>query len=109
MAEFTLYTFSFPSRAERISWCLNELALDYEVVKLNPFKGEIFTHEGFKETSPLKKMPALVHHRSDGDKHMYESLAICVYKYIMIHVIVCNSFFFREDKKLKRLVKVVML
>jgi len=79
MAEFTLYTFTFPSRAERVLWCLNELELDYQLKKLDPFKGELFSEE-FAQLSPMRKMPVLIHHcPHNQDKVLIESLAINEY------------------------------
>ena len=79
MKAFTLYTFTFLSRAERVQWCLDELDLEYSLIKLDPFKGEIFTEE-FTLLNPMRKMPVLIHHQTDGsDKILTESLAILEY------------------------------
>ena len=70
----TLYAFSFPSRAERIIWALAELKLEYELIRLDPFKGEMATDE-FKALNVPAKMPVLKH----GDECYTESLAIMEY------------------------------
>jgi len=70
----TLYAYNFTSRAERVIWCLAELGLDYELIRLDPFKGDIFKPE-FLELNPNAKVPVLVH----GEKIYTESLAIMEY------------------------------
>ena len=70
----TVYAFTFPSRAERVIWCLNELGLDYHVVHLDPFKGDLYKPE-IKKLNPLRRMPIVVH----NEKVLTESLAIMEY------------------------------
>lgn len=66
-----VYAYHFRSRAERVIWAIEEAGLDYELVRLNPFKGETQTEE-FISLNPSKKIPVLI----DGDKTLTESLAI---------------------------------
>jgi glutathione S-transferase len=72
--EFTLYAFNFRSRAERVLWTLRECDLPYEVVRLDPFKGEARTPE-FLRLNPSGKVPVLVR----GDEVLTESVAIMEY------------------------------
>jgi len=74
MKKFILYAYTFRSRAERVLWTLREFEHPYEVVRLDPFKGETSTEE-FLNMNPSKKIPVLVH----GDNVMTESLAIMEY------------------------------
>jgi len=62
------------TRATRPRWLLEELGVPYELVRLDPRKGETRTPEQLK-ISPLGHVPALV----DGDLKMIESAAICLY------------------------------
>ena len=79
MAEFTLYTYTFLSRAERVLWCLDELGLSYELKKLDPMKGDIFTPE-FTRLNPMRKVPVLIHHLPDGkERVLIESIPILEY------------------------------
>ena len=71
---FTLYAYPFRSRSERVLWTLCELGLAYEVIRLDPFKGELNSPE-FIKLNPDKKMPVLVH----GEKVLTESVAIMEY------------------------------
>ncbi|MBV1881896.1 MAG: glutathione S-transferase family protein [Pseudomonadales bacterium] len=73
-AELTLYAYNIRTRAERILWGLNELNFQYNVVRLDPFKGDTNTKE-FLELNPNKKVPVLVHQ----DRVYTESLAILEY------------------------------
>jgi glutathione S-transferase len=74
----TLYGYKFISRAERIIWVLNELALPYELIRLDPFKGETLTEE-FLQLNPRAKVPVLLH----GDKILTESVAIAEYLHFL--------------------------
>lgn len=71
---FTLYAYPFRTRAERVLWALKEFDYSFEVVRLDPSKGEINTPE-FIKLNPSKKVPVLV----EGDKVLTESLAIMEY------------------------------
>ncbi len=71
---FTLYAYPFRSRAERVLWALKEYDYSFDVIRLNPAKGEINTPE-FIKLNPAKKIPVLL----DGDKILTESLAIMEY------------------------------
>ena len=72
--KFTLYAYNFRSRAERVLWTLRECELAYEVIRLDPFKGESRTPE-FLRLNPSGKIPVLV----QGDEVMTESVAIMEY------------------------------
>jgi len=70
----TLYGYTFRSRAERVLWVLEELQLEYEIIRVNPFdKSEIKSK--FLSLNPEGKVPILKH----GDKILTESLAIMEY------------------------------
>lgn len=71
---FTLYAYPFRSRSERVLWTLKEFGYSFDVVRLDPFKGETSTPE-FIKLNPAKKMPVLV----ENGKVMTESLAIMEY------------------------------
>ena len=71
---FILYAYPFRSRAERVLWTLKELGYSYDVIRLDPAKGEINTPE-FINLNPAKKIPVLV----EGEKILTESLAIMEY------------------------------
>lgn len=72
--DIVLYAYNFPSRADRVMWMLNEIELKYEVIRLDPFKGETMTDD-FKAMAPMRKIPVLIH----NDKVHTESLAIMEY------------------------------
>ncbi|NOQ34753.1 MAG: hypothetical protein GQ569_02540 [Methylococcaceae bacterium] len=72
--EFTLYAYNFRSRAERVLWLLEELQLDYQVIRLNPFSEGVKNPEILK-INPQGKMPTLLH----KDKVLTDSLAIMEY------------------------------
>lgn len=69
-----LYAYNFYSRAERVIWVLEELGYQYDLIRLDPLKGETNTPE-FIQLNPSKKIPVLVHE----DKVLTESLAIMEY------------------------------
>lgn len=69
-----LYAYNFYSRAERVIWVLEELGYQYDLIRLDPLKGETNTPE-FIQLNPSKKIPVLVHE----DKILTESLAIMEY------------------------------
>lgn len=71
---FTLYAYPFRSRAERVLWALKEFDYSFNVIRLDPAKGEINTPE-FIKLNPAKKIPVLL----DGEKILTESLAIMEY------------------------------
>ena len=70
----TLYSYNFRSRGERVMWALNETGLTYQLVRLNPLKGENRTPE-FLALNPGARIPVLVH----GEFVLTESLAILDY------------------------------
>jgi len=70
----TLYTHKFRSRAERVIWTLEELELDYGLIRLDAAKGDLQAAE-FVRLNPAGKIPVLVH----GDKVLTESLPIAEY------------------------------
>jgi glutathione S-transferase len=73
-AAITLYAHTFRSRAERVIWTLEELQLDYTLIRLDAAKGDLQAPE-FVRLNPARKIPVLVH----GDKVLTESLAIAEY------------------------------
>ena len=72
--DLTLYSYNFRSRGERVMWALNETGRDYQLVRLNPLKGENRTPE-FLALNPGARIPVLVH----GEFVLTESLAILDY------------------------------
>lgn len=79
MPEFTLYAFVFRSRAERVTWCLEELGLSFELKRLDPMKGELWS-PAFTRMNPMRKVPVLVHRLPGGDERVLcESVAIMEY------------------------------
>ncbi|HEU4384713.1 MAG TPA: glutathione S-transferase family protein [Anaeromyxobacteraceae bacterium] len=62
------------TRATRPRWMLEELGIPYELVRLDPSKGETRTAEHLLR-QPLGHVPAL----EDGPVRMFESAAICLY------------------------------
>ena len=68
---FILYAYPFRSRAERVLWTLKEFGYPYQVIRLDPFKGETQT-AAFSSLNPSRKIPVLCH----GDDVYTESLAI---------------------------------
>jgi glutathione S-transferase len=73
-SDIILYAYTFRSRAERVIWALNELELEYRLVRLDPLKGENRT-ESFLQLNPAGKIPVLVH----GETVVTESLAVMEY------------------------------
>lgn len=73
-SEFTLYAYTFRSRAERVLWTLRELDYAYAVIRLDPYKGETRTQK-FLQLNPAGKIPVLVY----GDEVLMESMAIMEY------------------------------
>ena len=61
------------TRAQRGIWMLEEAGVDYEMERVE--LGSPALPGEFLEASPMGKVPALV----DGDVHMAESAAICLY------------------------------
>jgi glutathione S-transferase len=62
------------TRSMRPRWVLEELGLPYELVRLDPKKGETRTPEHLAR-QPLGHVPVL----EDGDVRVFESMAICLY------------------------------
>jgi glutathione S-transferase len=73
-APITLYAHTFRSRAERVIWVLEELQLDYTLIRLDAAKGDLQAPE-FVRLNPARKIPVLVR----GDRVLTESLAIAEY------------------------------
>jgi len=69
-----IYGFTSRSRAERVIWALDELALDYELIRLDYNRGEHRSAE-FLQLNPLGKVPVLL----NDDKVLTESVAIIHY------------------------------
>lgn len=69
----TLY-FVPSTRSTRPRWVLEELGVPYEVVQLDPAKGETKSAE-YREIHPLGHVPAL----KDGEQVLVESAAICMH------------------------------
>jgi glutathione S-transferase len=62
------------TRATRPRWMLEELGVPFELVRLDPAKGETRSAEHLAR-QPLGHVPAL----EDGEVRMFESAAICLY------------------------------
>lgn len=62
------------TRSVRPRWVLEELGVPYQLVRLDPSKGETRAAEHLAR-QPLGHVPAL----EDGDVRMFESAAICLY------------------------------
>ncbi|MEM6639771.1 MAG: glutathione S-transferase [Pseudomonadota bacterium] len=63
------------TRASRLIWMAEEAGVDYEIVPINIHDRTIKRPAEFEIASPLGKVPAL----SDGDVHMADSAAMCLY------------------------------
>ena len=68
-----LYGFP-PTRSARVLWTLRELGVDFELVTVDPMKGE-HRQPPFLAVNPAGKLPAFV----DGDLVLTESVAIVLY------------------------------
>jgi glutathione S-transferase len=62
------------TRATRPRWMLEELGVPYQLVRLDPSKGETRTPEHLAR-HPLGHVPVL----EDGDLRIFESVAICLH------------------------------
>lgn len=62
------------TRATRPRWVLEELGVPYQLVRLDPGKGDTRSADHLAR-QPLGHVPAL----EDGDVRMFESVAICLY------------------------------
>jgi glutathione S-transferase len=62
------------TRASRPRWVLEELGVPYELVRLDPARGETRTPEHLQR-QPLGHVPVL----EDGSTRVFESSAICLY------------------------------
>ena len=69
----TLY-FVPQTRATRPRWVLEELGVPYELVQLDPAKGETKS-DAYRAMHPLGHVPAL----KDGEQTLVESAAICMH------------------------------
>ena len=69
--ELELYAYPFRSRAERVIWALDELELEYRLVRLDPSRGENRS-DAFLKLNPGGKIPVLV----QGKEVITESMAI---------------------------------
>lgn len=61
------------TRAQRGIWMLEEAQIEYQMERID--LGDTERSEEFLDASPMGKVPAIV----DGDTHMSESAAICIY------------------------------
>jgi glutathione S-transferase len=61
------------TRAQRGIWMLEEAHIEYQMERID--LGGTERSEEFLDASPMGKVPAIV----DGDTHMSESAAICIY------------------------------
>lgn len=80
-------------------WTLKEWGYDYDVIRLDPFKGETQTRE-FTDLNPSRKVPVLVH----GDEVLTESLPIMEY---LNNLSVKNSLIPREPKNIFKYRKII--
>jgi glutathione S-transferase len=62
------------TRATRPRWLLEEMGIPYDLVRLDPARGETRTPEHLAR-QPLGHVPVL----EDGGKRIFESAAICLY------------------------------
>ena len=69
-----VYGFKGRSRAERVIWALDELSLDYQLIRLDYSSGDHRSDE-FLRLNPLGKVPVLVH----DNMVLTESVAIVHY------------------------------
>jgi glutathione S-transferase len=63
------------TRSQRAIWMLEEAGVDYEMERVGLRDENRKDSAAFLAASPMGKVPAL----SDGDAHMAESAAICIY------------------------------
>lgn len=63
------------TRASRMIWMVEEAGVDYDVVRINIGDRSEPRPPEFLQASPMGKVPAL----SDGNVHMAESAAMCLY------------------------------
>ena len=63
------------TRAARAVWMLEEAGVDYQKTLIDIRDDEAKQHAGFREASPMGKVPAL----RDGDALVADSAAICLY------------------------------
>lgn len=67
--------YEFPSaRSFRPRWALQELGVPFEIVGLDPSRGDLRS-PAFLKLNPAGRIPVLV----DGERVLNESVAICVY------------------------------
>lgn len=63
------------TRSARVIWMLDELGVEYEKTLIDIRDTEAKRHAGFREASPMGKVPAL----RDGDALVADGAAICLY------------------------------
>ncbi|KAJ3254085.1 hypothetical protein HK103_007546 [Boothiomyces macroporosus] len=79
-----LFAYTSRSRAERVVWVLNELGLEYKIIRLNYANITNKESPEYKQLSlvnPNLKVPVLVHAHGNQEFILTESLAICQYLY----------------------------
>jgi len=63
------------TRAARVLWMVEELGIDYELVRTDVSAEKDEARAELLTASPMSKVPAII----DGDVRMAESAAICIY------------------------------
>ena len=89
-----LYGIPISNNVNKVRYCLNSLAVEYELIPLNPMQGETQT-ESFLKINPIGKIPAL----EDNGFAIFESNAII--KYLAAKY---NSALYPQDLKQRAIV-----